>query len=312
MSDDDMNELIAAIERELGGSWRDVVEVLRDHNSLDQIAERVRVGDLHGAVQGVEDAVAAFAADVHAGYVTAGQATAKWLDGELPELVRFDAQHPQVAAWAQQTGTELIREVTHEQRELVQRIVADGVRAGENPLSIARDIRQAIGLTDFQAQIVANYRRALEAGDYAAALGRQLTDGRMDRTIAAAARAERTLTDAQIDAMVDRYRAKWVAFRAETIARTESLRAVHAGQTQLLNQAVADGNVDADRLVRQWNHSSVGKAPRASHQQADGQRRKLGEPFEMGDGTQLAYPGDPNAGPEDTLNCKCVLSTRLS
>lgn len=308
-----METLLSAVERQLGGSWRDVVTYLRDHNDLDEVAERVKRGDVNGAIQGVEDAAAKFAVDTHAAYIDAGRRAAKWLDGEVADsIIRFDQMNARAAAWADRNQLELVHEVTNEQRDVMRRVIAEGVKDGDNPLEIARDLRSSIGLTDKQAQIVANYRRALESGDFGAALGRELTDGRSDRSVRAAMNAGRELTQQQIDTMVDRYRANWVGYRAETIARTEGLRVVHQGTEELFRQAIDAGDVAADALRREWHHSSVGKDSRPEHAAMNGQKRGIGEAFESGSGALLMYPGDPDADPGETVNCRCVLSTRMT
>lgn len=286
-----MNELLDAVERDLGGSWRETVEHLRDQNQLDDVADRIHAGDIEGAVQGVEAAAKAFAADEHAAYVTAGKRAATWLDGELPDgIIRFDQANTRAVQWAQQNAGDLVREVTKEQRDLVRRVVADGVHDGDNPRVVARTLRESIGLTDAQAKYVQSYRDALEGGDYAGALDRELSDGRSDRSISAAMSNDGTLTQKQIDDAVDRYRSNWVDYRATTIARTEGLRVAHQGTTELFQQAIDNGDVEADALERTWNHASVGKNSRDSHEAMDGQTRGIDEPFVTGDGNELDYP----------------------
>lgn len=307
-----MTQLLDAVERQLGTSWHDVVTYLRDQNELDVVAERVHRGDMEGAIQGVEDAAAKFAIDTHAAYVVAGQTSAKWLDGTLADsVVRFDVQNIRAVAWANRNKLELVREISQEQRDVMRRVISDGVRAGENPIEVARDLRASIGLTDYQARIVANYRRSLESGDLAGALTRELSSGHSDRTIAAAMNRGSALTPAQIDTAVDRYRANWVTFRSETIARTEGLRVAHQGSREAFQQAVDAGDLDVEQLEREWHHASHGKDARPEHEAMDGQKRKLDEAFESGSGAQLMYPGDPSADASEILNCRCVVSTRL-
>jgi len=44
------------------------------------------------------------------------------------------------------------------------------------------------------------------------------------------------------------------------------------------------------------------------HNQVRGYR----EAFESGAGNLLMYPGDPNAPPEDRIQCRCAVATRIS
>lgn len=308
-----MDKLIALLERHLGGSWRDVVEYLRDQNALEDVERRLEAGDADGAIQGVEDAAAKFATDLHAGYTEAGQQAAEWLGDQVDgAIVRFDGVNERAVAWAQANQLETVRAITTEQRDLIRRVIADGVRDGRNPREMARDLRDSIGLTDTQAQYVQNYRNALESQDWANALSRELTDGRSDRSVVAAQRAGRPLTSDQIDTMVERYRRNMVNMRAETIARTEALRVAHQGTEELFRQAIDNGDVEADDLVREWHHASVGRHPRWQHAEMNGQTRPFGEPFKSGTGVELRYPGDPSAGAGETANCRCVVSTGIA
>ena len=311
MSKQDMERLIALLERHLGGSWREIIERLVADNAIDDIAARIHRGDFNGAVQGVEDAAKEFADAQTIAYGHAADRAAGWLGGAIGDVVHYDEENRTAVDWAERNQIELVREFTAEQRDLVRRVIADGVKAGRNPREVARDIRDSIGLTDYQAQVVANYRTALESQDWSNALGRELTDGRLDRSVAAAQRADRALSSDQIDTMVERYRQNMVAMRAETIARTEGLRIAHQGTRDLFQQAIDRGDVEADSLVREWHHTNAGKDPRADHEAMNGQTRKIDEPFESGSGVKLMYPGDPDAGPAETINCRCAVSTQL-
>jgi hypothetical protein len=306
-----MQDLLDLVERVLGKGWREVIEHLRDTNSIDDIAEHVHRGDYASAVQGVEDAAKAFADTEHAAYVESGQTAAAWLDGQVDDLIKFDAVNHRAVQWARRNEIELRGSIETEQKALISRVIADGVAEGRNPREVARDVRDSIGLTDYQARIVENYRKALQAGD-SSALDRELTDGRDDRTLAAAIRDQRSLSSDQIDKMVERYRSNWVGYRAETIARTEGLRVAHQGSREAFQQAIDGGHVEASQLERQWHHASGGKDPRPEHIEMNGQRRAMNEPFESGSGKELMYPGDPDADPSETLNCRCAVSTRLA
>lgn len=311
MSEREMADLIALVEKHLGVSWSDIVEWLRENNSLAEIERRLEAKDVEGVIAELDTAAEHYAAAVHAGYIEAGQQEAAWLTGEAEELIRFDVTNDQAVAWAKANELQLTEGITEDAKQTVKELIADGVERGANPREIARDIRDSIGLTSDRADAVNSYRRALENQQYADALGRQLSDGRSDRTIAAAQRRGVALTPDQIDQAVDRYRQNQIDSRAEAIARTESLRASHAGSRAAIQQAIDGGHIDADSLVREWHHSSAGKDPRAEHAAMNGQRRGIDEPFESGSGAKLLFPGDPDADPSETVNCRCAVSTRM-
>jgi hypothetical protein len=55
--------------------------------------------------------------------------------------------------------------------------------------------------------------------------------------------------------MTERCQERYVKYRGETIARTESLRAVHQGSQEMFQQAVDNGIVDPGNITRTWNSS---------------------------------------------------------
>jgi hypothetical protein len=323
---DDMRRLLTLTEGRIRRAWLAMVEHLREENSVAAIAGRIYHLD---PLAGLDLAIGKFTAEEHAAYIAAGQRTARWLNGEFrkasvvnKKLAAFDPVDPHSVRWARENSLDKLRELTDDQRGAIREILTAGARSGDNPLVMAREIRDSIGLTQQQAAIVENYRRQLEGRQFGAAIQRELSDGRFDRTIAAAARDARGLTAAQIDAMVERYRQNWVAFRAETIARTEGLRVAHQGTEELYRQAIASGDIEASQIERTWNHSpskgqgrkgkGKGKGgPRSFHVSMDGQIRGYGEAFVSGLGAELRFPGDPEASAEETANCRCALSTRL-
>lgn len=134
---------------------------------------------------------------------------------------------------------------------------------------------RSIGLTLRQLEAVANYRRALEQGSMDA-LTRELRDRRFDRTVRRAMADDRPLSRDQIERMVARYRQRFIGYRAEAIARTEALRAVHEGADEAYRQASERGDLDASALVCTWHHHAPQANPRPRHQEMDGQERAFG------------------------------------
>jgi len=308
-----MAQLLALVEKHLGAQFDGVVEWLRDQNGLDDIEQRLRAGDIRGVVQSIDDAALKFAAETHASFVHAAQTASSWLNDQVPDaLVRFDTNVPNVVAAAQQNQLEWVTDMRQETREVVHQILVDGARTNANPREMARDIRDSIGLTGQQESAVRSYRAALESQDWSNALGRELSSGHSDRTIAAARAADKALTQQQIDLAVERYRQAQVQARAVTIARTEALRNVHAGADAAFQQAIDRGDVSAEELEGQWNPGPNTRYARPDHRATEltEQRPAYGEPFQMPDGTQMMRPGDPAGGPDNVINCRCTKSVR--
>jgi len=99
----------------------------------------------------------------------------------------------------------------------------------------------------------------------------------------------------QIARMVARKAESLLNYRARTIATQEANAALVAGQQESWRQAKADGLLD-DTTEQEWLTSSA-PCPLIC-EPANGQRRRLGELFELGDGSRVA-------GPPGHVNCIC-------
>lgn len=317
MSERDVRRLLTLIAQRVGVSYDDVVAWMRDQNSLAAIEERILRGNYANAIIGTDAAAAKLAADVHAQYVAAGQHASDWLDGNVADrLIRFDTASPEVVARARANQLELVQGFELERyqvaRQVTQRALVEGAGSGINPRRIAQDFRDSIGLTAQQEQWVANYRRALETGDYLRATGYELSSGHADRTLRRLDRDGGALTPAQVDDYVERYRQNAVTYRAETIARTEALRNAHDGADDAMQQAIGRGDIEAEQLDNEWHAGPATADARPEHQAMDGVRAPFGEDFVLPDGTRMSGPGDPRGGAEHNANCRCTKSTAFT
>lgn len=320
MSEHDMRRLQALLSRRFGLQWVDIMEWLRSEdadNNIDAIEGRVRSGQWGNIIANLDDAALRIAAESHADYITAAQKQAEWLDNKIPgALVRFEPDEGPVVQRARANKLELVRgfreEANQVTRQIVQRAMVEGAQGGINPRQVARDFRDSLGLTAHQENIVANYRRSLERGDYSRALGYELSDGNADRTVRAAQRDGRALSPAQVDAMTEKYRRNMIAYRATTIARTEGLRNAEQGSADAIRQAIRRGQIDADELVVTWHAGPRTRDARDDHRKMDGESVKFGEDFQLPDGTKMSGPGDPRGGAKHNANCRCTSSTTIN
>ncbi len=301
-----MRRLVALLEKSLGVGWQDIVEWLRGQNKLAEIEARLVSLDYAGAIADVDIAAAKFADELHQAYVTSGQRAAKWLDAKVPDaLIRFDATHSKVIQRARTNSYEQVSGLTQESREVVRRVVVEGVTTGVAPRETARRLRDSVGLTDSQERALSNYRRALESGDWSKAMGYELRDGRADRSM----RRGMELTPKRIDELAERYRVNSINHRAETIARTESLRAAHEGADDAMSQSIERGDIDATQLETEWHAGPMTRYARLDHRKLDGIRVKVGGEFTLPDGVRMKHPGDPRGGAKHVANCRCTVST---
>lgn len=306
-----LESLLATEESRIRRRFLEIVGAIRDDMTEAEIAAVLQGGRVDITTSTFERGAVMLAGSVTAAQLAAGNDTAEFFRDDLDILTDFDATNTRAVSAMRNSRLRLIREFSDGQRAATREALMDGIARGANPREQARALRGSIGLTRHQQQIVDNYRRQLRAGNLSPALQRQLRDRRFDRTLESAIRDQRSLTDAQIERMVDRYRSRWVKFRAETIARTEALRAVHEGSEEMYAQAIEVGDLDPDELIRQWN-TARDERVRSSHRSMHGQVRPIGEPFVSGNGNRLRFPGDISAPASETIHCRCVVSTRIA
>lgn len=302
--------------RKIRNTFLAAIDKLAASVDITGIINALRAGDLTGAIAALEQAtvaqsMASVGASVTGVVISAGQAAARLVT--KPDAVEFvfGVTNPKTVTYLQNYEYNLIREMTAETQRAVGAVVMDGVKNGTNPIDIARNVRGLIGLTTRQSQAVLNYRRALENRE-ANALTRALRDKRFDATVARALQNNTPLSKEQIDKMVNRYRDRWLKYRAETIARTEAMRGVNSGGMLAWQQAIDDGKVTAAQVVRFWVFTHDDRT-RPNHRRIPGMNEKgvaWGEPYKTPDGP-LMYPGDPAGTPENTINCRCTQIIRF-
>ena len=90
--------------------------------------------------------------------------------------------------------------------------------------------------------------------------------------------------------------------RAMTIARTETHKAANTTQYTKAEWAAQESGL---KVEVEWIATNDGRV-RDNHRHADGQKRPIGQPFNVG-GEAMRYPSDPRASAKNTINCRCVL-----
>lgn len=219
--------------------------------------------------------------------------------------------NPRLEQFALTMTSTRIREIDQTTRDTIRQVLQRGLTAGDDPFAIARQIRGSIGLTRRQEAAVSNYERMLRALD-PEALDRRLRDKRSDSTVARAIRNDKAMTEAQIRSLVDRYRDRYVKYRANVIARTESIRAVQGAQWELFQDMINRGQIDARQVRRTWIHTGDGHVRNSHLQIPDLNPRGVGqaETFTSPLGPIL-YPGDPSATAANTIQCRCAVFARI-
>ena len=214
-----------------------------------------------------------------------------------PPRIVFAPGLPQAASRAAGYAGDALRYLRAEAAAGVRAAVNEGLRAGVNPRDVARGIRDVVGLGESQARWVANLRAELSSDRLGAALDRSLLNGPIRATVAAAQRAGRPLTPAQVDRIVAGYADKWRAWHAETVARTMSLDLVRHGQLAAMRAAIQRGDYAGLVVTKVWVTTLDGRE-RDAHRSLNGDRI----PFDgawLDEGVVRRVPGG--------YNCRCSM-----
>ena len=208
-------------------------------------------------------------------------------------------------------GALMKKNLGKETRKGILQALTRGVRAEYHPTVLARKIQDTAGLTRRQEQALVNYREGLRRGDRAV-LTRRLRDTRFDGAVARAVLGEVPLTAEQIDRIAGHYRRRLLQYRTESIARTETLRSLHAGNYECLRQ-VSERGVGVGKVLRRYWLYIRDSRTRAWHVRipalnAEGVSATGRYRTPLG---RLRYPHDPAGHAEDTIACRCTEVFRI-
>lgn len=226
----------------------------------------------------------------------------------------FDVQNPRALQAIANAELNLIRQISTSTREGIRRYLTFQLDQGANPRALIpqlagrmlgeRRVGGVIGLTDRQALAVANYRNALERGSLEA-LQRKLRDKRFDASVRAAAKGGPSLSAEQVNTMVTRYESRYLAYRAETIARTESIGALAVGRKAGWDSAIDAGAVDGDSLTKMWQ-TAEDERVRPAHEIMNKTKVGYHEEFILLDPKTGRPTGETTWGPPYDVNCRCI------
>lgn len=322
-----VREALAALEPQVRDAFLSAVGDIRRTSDPALIARLIEAGDVEGAIRAMRFEVSLFGPldraleDAYRGGGIAAIAGLPVIrdpfDGSRIVL-GFDGRNPRAERWGRDMSSRLITAMVDEQRQVARTVIVQGLGEMRPPRQIALDLvgrintasgrREGgvVGLTKNQAAWVQNARAELEAGRFGAYLSRDLRQSGLDRMIAAAEKAGRPLTDAEVNRAVTAYQNNVLRYRGETIARTETITALRAGRSEGFRQLVDTGAIRDEQITREWQ-ATGDRRTRDSHGEMNGQTvTGLDTPWQLPTGTVM-YPGDPNgtASGEDVIQCRC-------
>lgn len=290
-----------AVARAILDAWREVAATI----SESQLAELL-------ASSSIDRIIAEFLDEKTLDRALAGlrtqlrlqvERTVTWSAADLPKrgridgnlAVQFNVLNPRHIDAVRALDTAVMRVLKDNVRESFRAFLENGIRDGIGPRKLASQVKDWIGLSKNQVEAVANFRGLLESGDREA-LTRALRDRRFDSTLRRLLGANgEGLTTAQIDRMTNAYLKKMVAFNAETVSRTATLDALKVGNRLTWQQAIEDGFVPRERVMKRWV-ATLDDRTRDEHAAMNGETVPFDSPYPNGD----MYPGE-----SDPWNCRC-------
>lgn len=239
-------------------------------------------------------------------------------------VARFDGRNPRAERVARDLSSTLITQIIDDQREAIRAVIEAGIEAGQGPrdtaLNIVGRVNKATGKREggIVGLNAPQTKAWLKAGDELDALDpayfeRKLRDKRFDPMVRKAIETGKPLSKADRERVLNRYSARLLKHRGDTIARTETIASLNAGRDQGIRQLIEAGNITEDQVRKVWDSSGPDGRTRDTHLGMEAQERRLDEPFVTPMGYRLMHPGDASLGApgSETINCRCVLRFSL-
>lgn len=203
---------------------------LRDSAPYDQVLALVRNDDLDGILRlfsgdNFTARLSTMAASVSSAMGESARHTGDRLAGQLKTNFAFNITNPQAARFVANYTADLVTGIDRATRDGLKAIFDDAVTNGLSHQDRTRAIRGLVG-----------------------ALPRDVVAG--DRVYQSMLDAKVPLAEA--NKRYDRFMGKKIKVRAETISRTESIRAASAGQQAAWEQAASKGLLDPRTTKRVW------------------------------------------------------------
>ncbi len=327
-----LEALLKQYEPALAKAFRDAAQFLVDSADFAALIRALEAGDIDMAVAALNIRPSSFRA-IDIALATTFEAGGAAVIASLPRMktrtgvriaMSFDMRNPVAEQRLAQQATGLIQGLTEEAEQIARQYLAEGLAAGQNPRKTALELlgrkaangrRQGgiLGLTDGQASWVSRARLELKNGDYGQYLTRKARDKRFDGTIRRAMTSGKPLTAEQISRITERYSEKLLRYRAETVARTETMEALNSSKRAAYEQTIAETGADADLSVKRWIATKDSRT-RDQHRAMDGiEVIGLDAPFTLPDGSQMMHPCDTSMGApaSQIIQCRCTYSVRL-
>jgi len=143
----------------------------------------------------------------------------------------FDLSLPEAATFARERAGKLVTAIDRDVQMNIQGLVVESIHEKRTVAWLSREVSKVIGLHEADFLTVQRYRE-------------KLVSERLSQGVKQLGRRQAT----RVDLLTDVYRSKLIRQRGETIARTELIAAVNAGQEMAWEQALDRGLLAPDRI----------------------------------------------------------------
>lgn len=326
------NELRALIDRlepSIRAAFQKSIDDLQSEANLKRIVQALNNGNIQGAIDALNIDEAAFGplrAALTQAYTQGGTLSAAAIPNVVSAgteiVVRFNVANLRAQRQIEElAGTEITR-ITEDTMLAARKVIEKGYSEGQGPLNIGLDLAGRInprtgrreggiiGMSSPQTDAALSLRDRLLSGEPAEmqkVLEMKLRDKKFDPAIRRHIREGTKPARSEVDRMYARYVDKAIKLRGETIARTETGRAVHAAAHESFRQALDKSGRGEDAVTRVWRTARDAKV-RDSHAAMDGQTvRGLRAAFVSPSGARLMHPLDTSLGADagEIINCRC-------
>lgn len=262
-----IDAIASRLEPDLKSVFLDAVAAARDATDIDRIATLLLSGTIDQAaaaagIQQLEASLGNLTPILQAGFLGGGDYAARRL-ADAGIAISFDLVNPRAVAWAEQYAGDLITSIGEETRAGVRTLIAASIEDGISPRDTARRLRDMVGLTVRQQDAVASMARRLH---------------------------EQGLDPELVERRTNRFAQAQLRYRADTIARTETMAAVNNGQDGLWVEAREQGLLDPNTTKREWVVTDDDLLDERTCEPMAGQQVGLYEEFETPDGERLKVP----------------------
>lgn len=313
-----LEKLMKRLDRATAEAFLAYVATMKSPAMIREVERLITSGLIDDAINLVDSHIRKFAAVVPRNYTIVGESTVAAAEGTIRRIapriaISFDPAHPRAVAGMQRQSLDLINRIGNEQKAAIRSALTNAFQEGAGPRQAAIAFRDSIGLTEKQLQHVRNFRTVLENLQITEheALSRGLRDRRFDGRIERAIASGEPLSKAEIDRMVAAYERKYIKYRTEVIARTESTRTLNSANREANLQVIDATGFTDEQVERTWNSTSDSRT-RDSHRNMQVRVvTGIDTPYITGLGNRALHPLDNSLPAEDCIQCRCVETIRF-